>query len=57
MTNAAICGGQMTVSVLDVMASYYYITGSVHRFSDITSSLYTTVNAMPMFDNMWKKSI
>jgi starch-binding outer membrane protein, SusD/RagB family len=56
MTNDAVYGGQMSVSVLDVMASYYYITGSTHRFSDLTSSLYTTSNTMPVFDNMWKKA-
>jgi starch-binding outer membrane protein, SusD/RagB family len=56
MTNAAVYGEQMSVSVLDVMASYYYITGSTHRFSDITSSLYTTTNTIPVFDNMWKKA-
>lgn len=56
MTNAAIYGEHMTVSSLDAMASYYYITSSTHKFFDQATLAFSTANTMPVFDNMWKKA-
>ncbi|HEX6429673.1 MAG TPA: RagB/SusD family nutrient uptake outer membrane protein, partial [Niastella sp.] len=56
MTNAAIYGEHMSVSSLDAMASYYYITSSTHRFFDQATLAYSSANMMTVFDNMWKKS-
>jgi starch-binding outer membrane protein, SusD/RagB family len=56
MTNDAIYGEHMTVSSLDAMASYYYITSSLHHYFDQATLAYSTANMMTVFDNMWKKT-
>lgn len=56
LTNADIYGENMTVSSLDVMANYYYMILSTHRFYDFTVFNYTTDRSKLVFDNMWKKS-
>jgi hypothetical protein len=56
LANSAIYGEHMTVSTLDVMAGYYYMLDSRHRFMDFATFAYTTDTAKARFDNMWKKS-
>jgi hypothetical protein len=56
LTNPVIYGENMTVSSLDVLAQYYYMTVSTHRFYDFTTFAYTSDRAKTVFDNMWKKS-
>ena len=56
LTNADIYGGNMTVSSLDAMAQYYYMTLTTHQFYDFTTFSYTSDKTKPVFDNMWKKA-
>jgi starch-binding outer membrane protein, SusD/RagB family len=56
LTNADIYGENMTMSSLDVLGQYYYITGSTHRFSDFATFTYTSSKTQTAFDNMWKKA-
>jgi hypothetical protein len=56
LTNADIYGENMTVSSLDVMAQYYYMVLSTHRFYNFTTFSYTADNTKLIFDNMWKKA-
>ncbi|THU38358.1 RagB/SusD family nutrient uptake outer membrane protein [Niastella caeni] len=56
LTNAGIYGENMTMSSLDVMAQYYYMPLSTHRFADFTTFNYTSDNTKLVFDNIWKKA-
>jgi hypothetical protein len=56
LTNPVIYGENMTISSVDVLAQYYYMTVSTHRFYDFTTFAYTTDRTKTAFDNMWKKS-
>lgn len=56
LTNADIYGGNMTVSSLDVLAQYYYITSATHAYYDFTTFVYTSDKTKTAFDNMWKKA-
>lgn len=56
LTNPVIYGEQMTVSSLDVLAQYYYMTVSTHRSYDFATFLYTSERTKPVFDNIWKKA-
>lgn len=56
LTNPAIYGENMTVSTLDVLGQYYFLTASTHRFYDFATFAYASDRARTTFDNMWKKS-
>lgn len=56
LANKAVYGENMSVSALDVLAQYYYITNTSHRFYDHTIFDYTKDGPKATFDNMWKKS-
>lgn len=56
LTHADIYGENMTVSSLDVMANYYFMTLSTHRYYDFTVFTYTSDRTKTVFDNMWKKA-
>src|SRR5687768_7687721 len=56
LANAAIYGENMTVSTLDVMAGYYFMPDSRHRFAEFANYEYDKDTARARFDNMWKKS-
>jgi hypothetical protein len=56
MTNASVYGDRMTVSVLDVMAQYYTMNPSTHRYFQYATFAYTADSPKVVFDNMWKKS-
>ncbi|UYQ92660.1 RagB/SusD family nutrient uptake outer membrane protein [Chitinophaga horti] len=56
LTSPTIYGEQMTTSVVDVMAQYYFMTSSTHRFYDFTTFNYATDRSRTAFDNIWKKS-
>ncbi len=56
LTNPSIYGEQMSVGALDVLAQYYFMTTSTHRYFDFTTFAYTTDRTRTAFDNMWKKS-
>jgi starch-binding outer membrane protein, SusD/RagB family len=56
LNSPSIYGEQMTFSIMDVLANYYFMTVSTHRFYDFTTFAYTTDRARTAFDNMWKKS-
>jgi starch-binding outer membrane protein, SusD/RagB family len=55
LANRAIYGDRMTVSVLDVMAQYYYINPSTHQYIQYTTFAYTTDALKIVYDDMWKK--
>ncbi len=56
LTHPSIYGENMTVSGLDVLAQYYYMTASTHRYYDFTTFAYASDRSRAAFDNMWKKS-
>lgn len=56
LTDAALYGDRMTVSVMDVMAQYYIINPSTHRYLQYATFAYTTDTPKVVYDNMWKKS-
>jgi hypothetical protein len=56
MTNASIYGDRMTVSVLDVMAQYYTMNPSTHRYFQYATFAYAADTPKVVFDNMWKKT-
>src|SRR6185436_19224290 len=44
------------VSVLDVMAQYYTMNPSTHRYFQYATFAYTADTPKVVFDNMWKKT-
>lgn len=56
LTNPAIYGDRMTVSVLDVMAQYYIMHPSTHRYMQYATFNYTADTPKVVFDKMWKKA-
>ncbi|MBO9634791.1 MAG: RagB/SusD family nutrient uptake outer membrane protein [Chitinophagaceae bacterium] len=56
LNNPAVYGENMTYSSMDVLANYYYMTVSTHRFYNTTTFAYTMDNTRTTFDNMWKKA-
>jgi hypothetical protein len=56
LTNPSIYGENMTVSSLDVLGQYYYLTASTHRYYDYATFAYASDRSRLAFDNMWKKS-
>lgn len=55
LTNSSIYGENMTYSTMDVLANYYFMNISTHRFYNTTTFAYTADNTRTAFDNMWKK--
>lgn len=56
LTNNSIYGQNMSATVLDVLAQYYYMVSSTHPYYNYTMFTYTADNTKLSFDNMWKKS-
>jgi starch-binding outer membrane protein, SusD/RagB family len=56
MTDAALYGDSMTVSVLDVMGQYYIMSSTTHRFYPYATFGYIDNSVRITFDNMWKKA-
>src|ERR1044072_8011350 len=56
LTNPAIYGDKMTVSTLDVMAQYYVMNSTTHKYYQYTNFELTADTPKVVFDNMWKKS-
>ncbi|MGN6416975.1 MAG: RagB/SusD family nutrient uptake outer membrane protein [Pseudobacter sp.] len=56
LANAKLYGEQMSVSALDVMAQYYFMNISTHRFYDHAVFGYTADRARSTFDDMWTKA-
>lgn len=56
LNNSAIYGENMSVSTVDVLAQYYYITSSTHFYYDFTMFNYANERPKVAFDNMWKKA-
>lgn len=56
LTRPEIYGENMTVSTLDVLAQYYFMSSSTHQFFEFATFDYTKNNPKLVFDNMWKKS-
>jgi len=56
LTNSAIYGDKMSVSTLDVMAQYYVMNSTTHKYYQYANFDYATDTPKIVFDNMWKKS-
>lgn len=56
MANTALYGQEMTTGAVDVMAQYYVLTSSTHRYYQYTTFVYTDEKVKTTFDNAWKKS-
>lgn len=56
MANTALYGQEMTTGAVDVLAQYYVLTSSTHRYFDHTTFVYTSGKVKPTFDNAWKKA-
>lgn len=56
MTNRALYGQEMTSGTIDVLAQYYYMTGTTHTYFETTTFVYTTERSKTTFDNAWRKS-
>lgn len=56
LTNAAIYGDKMTVSSLDIMAQYYVMNSTTHKYYQYANWEFTADTPKVVFDNMWKKS-
>lgn len=56
MANTALYGQEMTTGALDVLAQYYVLTNSTHRYAPYTTFVYTNSNVKTTFDNAWKKT-
>lgn len=56
LTNPAIYGDKMTVSNLDIMAQYYVMNSTTHKYYQYANWDFTADTPKVVFDNMWKKS-
>lgn len=56
MTNTALYGQEMTTGAVDVMAQYYVLTSSEHRYAQHVTFVYTSDRVKTTFDNAWKKA-
>ena len=56
LTNADLYGENMSFSTIDVLANYYFMNISTHRFYNTTTFAYTAENTRTAFDNIWKKA-
>lgn len=56
MANTALYGQEMTTGAVDVLAQYYVLISSTHRYFEHTTFVYTSERVKTTFDNAWKKS-
>lgn len=56
LTKPEVYGENMTMTTLDVLGQYYYMSASTHQFYQFATFNYTGATARTVFDNMWKKS-
>ncbi|MFC3199741.1 RagB/SusD family nutrient uptake outer membrane protein [Parapedobacter deserti] len=49
-------GQNMSAGAIDVLAQYYYINSSTHRFYDYTTFAYTDEGVKTTFDRTWSKA-
>ncbi|SDJ54352.1 SusD family protein [Pedobacter sp. ok626] len=56
MTNQALYGQEMTSGALDVLAQYYFMNSSTHRYYEYTTFVYTADRPKATFDNAWRKA-
>lgn len=56
LNNTALYGQNLSMGMVDVLAQYYYMTGSTHAFYDFTMFNYGSANNKTGFDNTWKKA-
>ncbi len=56
MANTALYGQEMTAGALDVLAQYYYINSSTHRYYEYATFVYTSETTKTTFDNAWRKA-
>ncbi|RZM26848.1 MAG: hypothetical protein EOO88_15520 [Pedobacter sp.] len=56
MANTALYGQEMTTGAVDVMAQYYVLTSSTHRYFETATFVYSGTKMKTLFDDAWKKS-
>lgn len=56
MTNAALYGQEMTTGAVDVLAQYYFLSNTQHKYFPYTTFVYTNDNVKITFNNSWKKA-
>lgn len=56
MTNASLYGQEMTTGTVDVLAQYYFLSNTQHKYFPYTTFVYTNDNVKNTFSNAWKKS-
>jgi len=56
MANKDLYGQEMTTGAVDVLAQYYVLTSSTHRYYDHTTFVYTSGKVKPTFEAAWKKA-
>lgn len=56
MTNTALYGQEMSAGGIDVLAQYYYIPDSRHRYIDHAEFNYLEDLPKSSFDNVWRKA-
>lgn len=56
MANKDLYGQEMTTGALDVLAQYYVLSSSTHRYYDHTTFVYTSGKVKPTFEAAWKKA-
>ncbi len=56
MANSALYGQEMTTGAVDVLAQYYVLISSTHRYAEYTTFVYTNSKVKLTFDNAWKKA-
>jgi hypothetical protein len=56
MANRALYGQEMSAGAIDVLANYYYMSVSTHRYFDYSTFVYTSEPVKTTFDNAWRKA-
>lgn len=56
MADNALYGESMSAGVIDVLAQYYFINSSTHKFYQFTNFVYTNADTKSAFDKTWTKA-
>ncbi len=56
LANRALYGQEMSAGAIDVLANYYYMSVSTHRYFEYSTFVYTSDPVKTTFDNAWRKA-
>lgn len=56
MAHENLYGQNMSTGMIDVLAQYYHIKSSTHKFEKFTTFIYTDANVKLIMDNTWRKA-